>query len=91
MGTYEDYLFANRALDVVNKHDPTVAPLLLYYAPHVAHAPLQVPDDYLHKFSFIKDNYRQRYHAMVNLIDDQIGNLTAALKAKGMWNNTLVR
>lgn len=88
-GTYEDELFNRRAVEIVEQHNAS-KPLFLYYATHVAHAPLQAPQSYLDKFAFIDDVYRRRYHAMVNAIDDAVGNLTRALKAKGMWNNTLV-
>jgi len=30
------------------------------------------------------------YHAMVMVMDEVVGNVTAALKKKGMWDNTLV-
>ena len=34
---------------------------------------------------------RQQYHAMVNIMDEVVGNITDAIKAKpGMWENTLV-
>ena len=33
---------------------------------------------------------RAIYHAMVKFADDVIGNLTAALKAKRMWEDTLL-
>jgi len=33
---------------------------------------------------------RQTYHAMVNFLDGVVGNLTSALKAKGMWETTLI-
>ena len=41
--------------------------LFLYYAPHIVHAPLQVPEKYLNMFSFIDDHDRQYYHANGNL------------------------
>ena len=85
---YEEGLFKERLLDVVSKHDPNT-PLFLYYAPHIVHTPLQVPDDYLQKFSFIDDKDRMYYHAMVNYLDDVVGDLVAALKQKGMWDNLL--
>ena len=85
---YEEHLFAMHLMDVVNSHDPST-PLFLYYAPHIVHTPLQVPDDYLNKFSFIDDHDRQYYHAMVNYLDDVVGNLTAALQKRGMWDNLL--
>jgi arylsulfatase I/J len=86
---YEEGLFKERLLQVINNHDPST-PLFLYYAPHIVHAPLQVPDAYTTKFNFINDSgLRQYYHAMVNYLDDVVGELVDAMKKKGMWENTL--
>ena len=85
---YEEGLFKEHLLQVVKSHDPT-RPLFLYYAPHIVHAPLQVPERYHQKFSFIDDHDRQYYHAMVNYLDDVVGELVAALKSRGMWDNLL--
>ena len=85
---YEEGLFKQKLLDVVNNHDPST-PLFLYYAPHNVHGPLQVPDSYLNKFSFIDTKNRQLYHAMVNYLDDVVGELVNALKKKGLWDNLL--
>ena len=85
---YEEALFKERLLNIISKHDPST-PLFLYYAPHIVHKPLQVPDKYLNKFSFIDNHLRQYYHAMVNYLDDVVGELTDALKNKGMWDNLL--
>jgi hypothetical protein len=56
----------------------------------VAHYPLQAPQEYQDKFSFIEEPHRRVYHAMVNYLDDNLANFTALLKAKGMWNNTIM-
>ena len=85
---YEEAMFKKHLLDVVNNHDPSI-PLFLYYAPHIVHTPLQVPDDYLNKFKFIDDKDRQIYHAMVNYLDDVVGDLTDALKKRGLWDDLL--
>ncbi len=85
---YEEGLFKQHLLDVVSNHDAST-PLFLYYAPHIVHTPLQVPDSYLQKFSFIDNHDRQYYHAMVNYLDDVVGDLVSALKSKGMWDNLL--
>ena len=85
---YEEGLFKEHILQVVKNHDPTT-PLFLYYAPHIVHTPLQVPDSYLSKFSFIDDQDRQYYHAMVSYLDDVVGELVSALKARNMWDNLL--
>ena len=33
---------------------------------------------------------RQQYHSMVNLLDDNLRNITDALKRRGVWNETLM-
>jgi len=33
---------------------------------------------------------RAQYHAMVSLLDEVLGNITGALKARGMWEETLM-
>lgn len=102
-------------MNVIEKHNHTESPLMMFYAPHVAHCPLQVPKFYYDKFGWMTDDEgecakqtvkglhtidphhpnleykcRQQYHAMVNIMDEVVGNLTAAIKAKpGMWENTL--
>ena len=40
---YEEAMFTEGVLQVVKNHDPT-KPLFLYYAPHIVHTPLEVPD-----------------------------------------------
>lgn len=86
---YEEGLFKTTVLNIIKDHDP-FTPLFLYYAPHIVHTPLQVPDSYLKKFSFIDNSDRQYYHAMVNYLDDVVGELISTLKSKGMWEDTLV-
>lgn len=85
---YEEGLFRERVLDIVNNHDPST-PLFLYYAPHIVHMPYQLPQEYLDKFSFIDDELRRYYHAMVFYLDGVIGDLTDALKRRGLWDNLL--
>jgi arylsulfatase I/J len=85
---YEDDKLLAYALGVVAAHDPAT-PLFLMLSTHSIHEPYEVPQRYLDKFSFVDVEVRQYYVAMVNHIDDVVGNLTAALKAKGMWDTTL--
>jgi len=49
---YQEFKFANRIKEIIANHDKK-DPLFLFYAPHVAHCPLQVPNEYLEKFSFM--------------------------------------
>jgi hypothetical protein len=39
---YEEVYFRERFLHIVAQHDPSQAPLFLYYAPHLVHDPLEV-------------------------------------------------
>lgn len=87
---YEEALFKNHLLKLVNDHDPSSSPLFLYYAPHIVHNPLQVPDTYANQFNFIDDHDRQYYHAMAKYLDDVMGDLVSTLKDKNMWNDTLL-
>ena len=85
---YEEALFAERVLQIISDHD-TSTPLFLYYAPHLIHDPLEVPQRYTEKFKFIDYEPRRTYHAMVKYLDDVVGNLTTALKQRGLWDNLL--
>eukprot|EP00049_Salpingoeca_infusionum_P001522 m.48939 g.48939 ORF g.48939 m.48939 type:complete len:549 (+) comp11071_c0_seq2:65-1711(+) len=86
---YEEFIFRDRVNDIINAHDPS-QPLFLTYASKVAHYPLQAPAEYQNKFSFIDMPNTRVYHAMVNVLDDNLANMTNLLKQKGMWNNTLM-
>jgi arylsulfatase A-like enzyme len=115
----------------VHEHDVAL-PLLLFYTPHVAHMPLQVPTEYLRRFRPLTAGgvgdedqcgqfefpcappnplvldpatgctggantsnpcqfaCRAQYAASVALLDDVLGNVTAAMVERGMWDNTLM-
>ena len=65
-------------------------PAFLYVALQAVHAPLQVPDRYLAPYAFIQDPRRRRYAGMVSALDQALGNITAALRGAGLWNNTVL-
>ncbi|KAK3599226.1 hypothetical protein CHS0354_012834 [Potamilus streckersoni] len=88
-GHYSTHLFTQKAIDIVNNYDVS-KPLFLYLAYQAVHEPMQVPDSYMDKYQHIKDRDRRIYAGMVAAMDEGIGNLTEAFKAKGIWNNTLL-
>lgn len=59
---YEEFIFQRRMLDIIDNHatkskeSDTIQPLFLFYGPHVAHCPLQVPQEYLERFDFMTND-----------------------------------
>jgi arylsulfatase A-like enzyme len=54
-----------------------------------------VPKAWYDKYAHISagaqpDERRRKYLAMVNWLDDAVGNVTALLKSKQMYDNTLI-
>ena len=86
---YEDELFTRSLLATIAAADPA-QPLMAYVAFHAAHEPLQVPEATLERFAWIEDTTRRSYMAMVAEMDAHLGRIVDALKAKGMWSNTLL-
>lgn len=69
IGTYATDLFTEESLKVIQNHN-TDNPLFLYiphFAPHAINHndPLQVPQEIIEKFSYIKDFKRRSYAAAV--------------------------
>lgn len=86
---YEDMLFEQRVKTTIQQHDPST-PLFMFWATHIVHGPLQVPDAQLAKFAFIDDETRQTYHSMVNWIDGAIGRVVDVVKDKEMYDNMFI-
>lgn len=94
---YEEAMLKQRALQIIQKHDPS-SPLFLFFSTHLLHTPLQIPKSYLKKLDeqlkeggyTIDSANRRLYAAMTMYLDDSIGAVMEAMKAKDMWDNTLV-
>ncbi|XP_065199150.1 arylsulfatase B-like [Sycon ciliatum] len=86
---YEEGMFKRHVLEVIRNHSID-SPLFIYYAAHIAHTPLEVTQKYLDEYSFIDNEVRRSYHAMIAYLDDVMGNITEALVERGLWNNTLL-
>lgn len=91
---YNTELFTRKAIDVIEKHDPT-QPLYLYVAHTAVHSanpsdPLQAPQYLIDRFSHIQNKQRQIFAAMVTSLDQSVRNITDALKQHGLWNNSVI-
>ena len=95
-GTYNTHIFGDEAVRLVNAHD-TSDPFYMYLAVMAVHdgcgealgkqAPLGTVNE--HYSTTVNDTYKVS-GAMYTEMDTAIGKLVAALKAKGMWETTLV-
>jgi arylsulfatase A-like enzyme len=87
-GTYGDFMYVGRAVETILAHDASV-PLFYYLAMQCAHEPMEAPQRY-------KDLYDAKTtpsvveYAFSSIIDEAIGNVTAALRTKKMWKSTLM-
>jgi arylsulfatase B len=82
--------FKKRALRIIRTHKKT-KPLFLYLPFQSVHAPLQVPEVYKDMYANTTgDVNRATLLGMVTAMDDAVGNITAVLKKKGMFENTLM-
>ena len=94
VGTYSTELFAQRAISLISAHDPATDGTLFLYLPFQAiHVPDQVPPRYMAPYSFppvLGTDARNFVAGMLACLDEGVGNITAALRAKGMLDDTLI-
>ena len=86
--TWEDDLLQARLLSTIAAHD-AAQPLFLFWSAHTVHEPYEVPDADLARFASIDIPIRRYYAAMLSHLDALVPAVVAALKAKGMYENTL--
>jgi arylsulfatase A-like enzyme len=86
---YSTELIATEAGRLIARHDPR-KPLFLYVPFNAPHAPLQAPGRYLDAYKEIANKRRRTYAAMVACLDDAVGSVVAALKKRGMLDDTLL-
>ena len=75
-------LFHQRIEEILDQHDPK-QPLFLYMAFQNVHNPVQAPDQYVDKFSFIHQKMRRVHAGMVAVLDEAVDNITKMFKKKG--------
>ena len=65
-------------------------PFFLYLAYNAVHSPLQAADEYMEKFSHIKDIQRRIFAGMLANMDDSVGEVLEALRENDLEENTLI-
>jgi len=71
-----------QAKNIIQSHNAS-SPLFLYLPFLNVHGPLQAPQKYVGKYQGIRSMRRRRYAAMVDIVDEAIGNVTQAMKQAG--------
>lgn len=86
---YSTKLLGDAAVKLIEEHDAGT-PLYLYLAFNAPHTPYQAPSEYLDQYKNVADPNRRAYAASITAMDDQVGRVVAALKEKGMRENTII-
>lgn len=63
--------------------------MYMYFAHSSVHTPIQAPDKFTSQYSGLEE-HRATYLGMVTGVDDTLKQVTEALKAKGMYDNTVI-
>lgn len=85
---YSTHLVAREACRII-KEKPADKPLFLYVPFNAVHSPHQVPDSYTEPYANLQ-GVRRTYAGMLSAMDEAIGQIAAALKEKGLFENTLL-
>ncbi|XP_050416113.1 arylsulfatase B [Patella vulgata] len=88
-GVYSTYAFAKRAESIISDHNAS-EPLFLYLPFQAVHEPIEVPVQYEQMYPNIQNEGRRKFCGMVSALDEAIGNVTLALKDKGIYNDTII-
>eukprot|EP01090_Pellita_catalonica_P001971 TRINITY_DN11665_c0_g1_i1.p1 TRINITY_DN11665_c0_g1~~TRINITY_DN11665_c0_g1_i1.p1 ORF type:complete len:534 (-),score=84.01 TRINITY_DN11665_c0_g1_i1:340-1773(-) len=91
-GIYNKILYDKFMNDALDAYAPSSqSPLFLYYAHQDVHVPLDRPsEEWFKNCSHIKDTKRNIYCAMLAAVDNSLELLVNKLKAKGMWDDTIL-
>jgi len=85
---YTTHLIAKEACRLI-REKPTDKPLFLYVPFNGVHSPYEVPPEYKKAYPNLSGN-RQTMAAMLSVVDEAIGQITAALDEKGLRKDTLI-
>ncbi|MDF2714597.1 MAG: sulfatase [Paenibacillus sp.] len=86
-GEYMTHLITDKSVDFIE--ESREEPFFLYAAYNAPHYPMHAPDKYMKRYSHLPRD-RQLMAAMISAVDDGVGNIVAALKRTGKYENTII-
>ena len=81
-------VFAREAASFIHRH--ATQPFYLYFAANAVHMPYQAKPEILATLSAITDPRRQLFAGALISMSQAVGTVVAALKAEGIYTNTLI-
>lgn len=86
---YITHLTMNEAIGLIKSRNKA-QPFFLYAAFNAPHLPNEAPQDTLDKYAHIEDINRRGHAAMVDELDQAIGQIVQTLEAEGIRDNTII-
>ena len=74
--------YAQQAVKVIEEHNSS-RPLFLYLSFQNVHSPVKALQHDIDRYSFINNKVRRTYAAMLDIVDQAIGNVTRSLEKAG--------
>eukprot|EP01062_Namystynia_karyoxenos_P038921 TRINITY_DN2828_c0_g2_i1.p1 TRINITY_DN2828_c0_g2~~TRINITY_DN2828_c0_g2_i1.p1 ORF type:complete len:522 (+),score=133.72 TRINITY_DN2828_c0_g2_i1:101-1666(+) len=87
-GSFSAEIYGAEAVRRVMEHPDPSLPFFLYLPFQVTHSPYEVPVRY--RDPAVNNTLRQTFNAMVQSMDEAVANLTSALEARKMLQQTLI-
>ena len=84
---YIFYIFVSQRVEKILQAHDSSQPLFMYMAFQNVHAPIQAPEKYIEKYTFITDKVRRVHAAMADIMDEAVGNITDAFRTSGLVDN----
>ena len=86
---YQTTVFKGKALEFIGRQNSST-PFFLYLAFGAPHYPMMAPRKYLDRFPPGLDRDRRTHLAVIAAIDEAIGEIREALKARGLDRDTVI-
>jgi arylsulfatase B len=90
---YTGTRFNDAAVTAISTHKAKYGadtPLFMYLALHNTHGPTEALPEFEALYPNVSYPLQKTFYGMVSTVDSTVANVTAALKASGMWDNTVL-